>query len=218
MGKFPPPSEAALLLHAQLGLIGLLHRVGAFPLAEVTGDLFPFELALGLLVGVGYGLLLGTRRYLEAPTYARVSAIFAALFAVFTAPALLSAAPVSHTQFGPGLAEVLLSTWAGLSTGWLRELGRLRRARAEILRRYALATVDSSVGVALRMLDAADVALGLRADRLSPEKKAALAGRILSLRRSARDEGDPKALLVAVDQLAAEMMSDGAPWAPRERS
>lgn len=218
MARLPPPAEAALLLHAQLLLAWLLRSLGVQPLGAVSGDLFPYELTLGLAIGAGYGFLLGAPRYLAAPLYARGTAVLAALFAIFTSPALLTNDPVAHQQLGPGLALVLLGLWAGLSTGWLRELRRLRRARAETLLRFSQAAVDSSIGVALRMLDAADVALGLRADRLDPHKKAILVGRILALRRSAERDPDPRQLLVAVDQLAAEMLSDGGPWAPRDRS
>lgn len=218
MARLPPPAEAALLLHAQLLLWWLFRALGLEPLGAVPGDLFPFELTLGLAIGAGYGLLLGTPRYLAAPLYARGTAVMAALFAIFTSPALLTQTPVAHQTFGPAVALMVLGLWAGLSTGWLKELRRLRRARAETLLRFSQAAVDSSIGVALRMLDAADVALGLRADRLDPQKKAILVGRILALRRSAQGDPDPRQLLVAVDQLAAEMLSDGGPWAPRDRS
>ena len=114
--------------------------------------------------------------------------------------------------------DLILLDWMLPKLDGLEVLRRLRRARAETLLRFSQAAVDSSIGVALRMLDAADVALGLRADRLDPQKKAILVGRILALRRSAESDPDPRQLLVAVDQLAAEMISDGGPWAPRDRS
>jgi hypothetical protein len=214
----PPPSEAALLLYVELGLLALVRSEKRFSLPILGVDGFMIEVGLALVVAIAYGALLGTERYRDAGPLARVAATLAGAFSVLVVPAFLAETPEAYRAFGPGLALVLISASACLSTGWIIELGRVRRARAAVLLRFSRAAVDTSLGAALRVLEAAEVALRFRRSRLSPERQAQLVRTIDELKRHADGQPDPRRLTVAIDRLAEQLMEEGGPWSTRDRS